>query len=111
MGERPKFSVEDTREIVTMAISLGRPGVWASGGVFENVRRSASMREKVGARGSLLRQESAVRPLLSSPHAGGPRMPWRLSADPPVIVDPDQSSCHVWSPMKWKKFCQAPLPS
>lgn len=41
MGERQKFSVEDKREIVTMADSLGRPGFifWARGGVLGNVRQ------------------------------------------------------------------------
>lgn len=91
MGERQKFSAEGKREIVTMADSQGRPGFifWLVVRYSEMSGRSASM-GRAGARESLLRQESAVRPLLSSPHAGEPRMPWRLSADFPVIADPDQ---------------------
>jgi hypothetical protein len=50
MGERQKFSGKDKCEIVTMVVSLGRPGFifWDRGGVFENVRQ---VRQRAGESG------------------------------------------------------------
>jgi hypothetical protein len=50
MAEWQKLSGRDRCEIVTMGVSLGRPGFifWARGGVFENVRQ---VRQRAGESG------------------------------------------------------------
>ena len=60
MGERQKFSGKDKCEIVTMVVSLGRPGFifWDRGGVFENVRQ---VRQHAGeSRGARVAPETGV---------------------------------------------------